>query len=400
MNAVIGVMLLYLLVQVASAELSADIAASFPAIAIFLLQGIVLYFLILNVVRTHEQLQRCLWAMLLAGVLLGTLSLVQRVTHAYRQDFAGFAAHQSFGLPRGAADDDTGPIEPSEDKQAEALYPSWRAVGSLGDANYYAQIMVVLVPIALLQLWAKPGWRLRFPALLALAAILCGVVLSYSRGAALALGALVAGLLALRYLRLRYVVPTLLAIVLVLAMTDPMFLRRLQTLDGQTNPHAVDRSILARKTYQAGAWHIFLDRPLLGVGFGQSPLYIPRYGRMYGSMLGPKHAAAHNMYLQILAETGLLGLAAFLLLLAAVVRPMFALRQYWAQRRPEYAHTLASLMLALLLFLVTSVFLHLSLTRYLCLLLALCGAATAIYTPAAAPPTPFGPSGRTARYES
>ena len=42
-------------------------------------------------------------------------------------------------------------------------------------------------------------------------------------------------------------------------------------------------------------------------------------------------------------------------------------------------------MLGVLLFLVTSIFLHLSFTRYLCLLLGLCGAATAIYTPIAEP---------------
>jgi O-antigen ligase len=265
--------------------------------------------------------------------------------------------------------------------------------------------MIVLVPIALLQLWANPGWRARLLALLALAAILCGVMLSYSRGATVGLCALLAALIAFRYLRLRYVVPVLLAVIMILAMTDPMFIRRVQTLGGESNPRAVDRSILGRRTYQAGAWHIFLDHPLLGVGFGQSPKYIPRYGRMYGYMLGPKDAAAHNMYLQILSETGLVGFAVFLLILWAVARPMFALRGYWAQNRPEYAHTLTSLMLGLLLFLVTSIFLHLSFTRYFCLLLGLCGAATAIYTPrseapATAQPRPFSPSRRTAWYEA
>jgi hypothetical protein len=403
MNAVIGLMLVYLVVQVASAELSADITASFPALAVFLLQGIVLYFLILNTVRTHAQLQRCLWAMLLAGVLLGTFSLIQRVTHAYRQDFAGFAASHLFDEPKGSSDD-TGPVEQSEDQKFEALYPSWRAIGSIGDPNYYAQIMVVLVPIALLQLWANSRWRVRLPALLALSAILCGVVLSYSRGATVALGALLAALLAFRYLRLRHFVPIILAVIMILAITDPMFIRRVQTLGGESNPRAVDRSILGRETLQIGAWHIFLDHPLLGVGFGQSPKYIPRYGRMYGQMLPPKDGAAHNMYLQILAETGLVGFAVFLLILRAVVKPMFALRRYWAQLRPEYAHTLTSLMLGVLLFLVTSIFLHLSFTRYFCLLLGLCGAATAIYTPCAEPPATaplpsFSPARRTSWYE-
>jgi len=164
MNAVIGLMLVYLVVQVASAEFSADITASFPALAVFSLQGIVLYFLILNTVRTHVQLQRCLWAMVLAGVLLGTLSLVQRVTHSYRADYGGFAASHTFDQPKDTSDPGD-PAAETEDKQFAALYPSWRAVGSIGDPNYYAQIMIVLVPIALLQLWANPGWRARLLAL-------------------------------------------------------------------------------------------------------------------------------------------------------------------------------------------------------------------------------------------
>ena len=164
----------------------------------------------------------------LAGVLLGTLSFIQRVTHSYRKDFGGFAASQMFDEPKGSARLE--PIEKSEDQRFEALYPSWRAIGSLGDPNYYAQMMVVLVPIALLQLWGKTGWRVRIPALLALASILCGVVLSYSRGAIVAICALVAALIGFRYLRLRHVVPIMLAMIMVVAIADPMFIRRVQTI--------------------------------------------------------------------------------------------------------------------------------------------------------------------------
>jgi putative inorganic carbon (hco3(-)) transporter len=403
-NGVLGLMLVYLVVQVASAELSADITASFPALAVYSLQGIVLYFLILNTVRTPVQLQRCLWAIVLAGVLLGTLSLVQRATHSYRNDFAGFAVSQEFDQ-RAETLDPTEIAREMQDQEFQALYPSWRAMGSLGDPNYYAQIMIVLVPIVLLQLWTITSWRARLPALLALAAILCGVMLSYSRGAIVGLCALLAALVAFRYLRLRYVVPVIVAAVIILAITDPMLIRRVQTMGGESrNPRVVDVSILERRTYSIGALHVFLDHPLLGVGFGQSPKYIPRYGRMYGYMLPPKNAAAHNMYLQILAETGLVGLTAFLLMLWAVVRPMFALRRYWAQSHPEYVHILTSLLLGLLAFLVTSIFLHLSFTRYFYLLLGLCGAATAIYThrvepPATAPLKSFTASRRTVWYE-
>jgi putative inorganic carbon (HCO3(-)) transporter len=403
-NGVLGLMLVYLVVQVASAEFSADITASFPALAVFFLQGIVLYFLILNTVRTPAQLQRCLWAMALAGVLLGTLSLVQRATHSYQKDFAGFAVSHEFDQFSETVDP-TELARELEDQEFQALYPNWRAMGSLGDPNYYAQIMLVLVPIVLLQLWTNTSWRMRLPALLALAVILCGVMLSYSRGAIIGLCALLAALVAFRYLRLRYVALVILAGVIVLAITDPMLIRRVQTLGGESrNPRVVDVSILERRTFFLGGLHIFLDHPLLGVGFGQSPKYVPRYGRMYGYMLPFKNAATHNMYLQILAETGLVGLAAFLLMLWAVVRPMFALRKYWAQSHPEYVHTLTSLMLGLLLFLVTSIFLHLSFARYLYLLLGLCGAATAIYTPRAeapapAPSKPFTASRRTVWYE-
>ena len=378
-NRALGFMLFYVLVQFASAEFSQNITESFKSLSVFSLQGIALYFLVLNVVRTPVLLRRCLWAMVLAGVLLGSLSLVQRVTRTYGHDYAGFAVSHLF-----TDTDPTAPpaVDDPEDQAFLALYPSWRALGSIGDPNYYAQIMIVLIPIAFMRFWVVPGWRERTAAGLALSAILAGVVLSYSRGGTIALCAVLAGLVAFRYLRVRHVLPAVVAVILILAITDPMFIRRVETLAGESgNPLGVDRSILLRKTYLIAGWHIFLDHPLLGVGFGQAPKFIPRYGRMYGYVQPPPDAGAHNMYLEMLAETGIVGFMAFLLVVWAAVKPMFALRKYWARSHPEYAHTLASLLLGLLAFLVAGIFLHLSFTRYLYLLLGLCGAAVAIYAP-------------------
>jgi O-antigen ligase len=338
--------------------------------------------------------------MVLAGVLMGALSLVQRVTHTYGKDYAGFAVSHPFAYPPDY--DDTSSSDEPEGQAFQALYPSWRALGSIGDANYYAQIMIVLIPIALLRFWASSSWRERTPALLASAAISAGVVLSYSRGGAIAVFVVVAGLIAFRYLRLRYVLPVIIAALLILAITEPMFIRRIQTLGGgeSGNPRAVDRSILLRRTIIIADYHIFLDHPLLGVGYGQAPKYIPWYGRMYGYAQPAHGAGAHSMYLEILAETGIAGFGVFMLVIWAAVKPMVVLRRYWARSRPEYAHTLASLMLGLLAFLAAATFLHLSLTRYLYLLLGLCGAASAIYAPQAESPAtvPLKPA-RTSRSE-
>ncbi len=78
---------------------------------------------------------------------------------------------------------------------------------------------------------------------------------------------------------------------------------------------------------------IFRDYPLLGVGTGRFAHVFPLYAR-------PSDAASnffqnepgwstHNLYAQLLAEQGLVGLASFLLMIAAVLVPIVR-----AQRRP------------------------------------------------------------------
>lgn len=57
----------------------------------FLLEGLGLYFLITNIIRTPEMLRRVLWTLVISGMLLGELSLHQQITGSFDAHSAGFS---------------------------------------------------------------------------------------------------------------------------------------------------------------------------------------------------------------------------------------------------------------------------------------------------------------------
>ena len=71
-------------------------------------------------------------------------------------------------------------------------------------------------------------------------------------------------------------------------------------------------AIVQRMAIWQSAWEMFLDNPLLGVGLGNFDHAYPAYS-LPGWLHLPGHA--HNYYLNLLAETGILGLSAYLALL-------------------------------------------------------------------------------------
>lgn len=77
-----------------------------------------------------------------------------------------------------------------------------------------------------------------------------------------------------------------------------------------------------RGTWWAAALRMWREAPLLGVGLGRFPRLLPAYGKGVTENLD-----AHNFFLQVLAEMGILGLAALLALLTAVFARLAALRR-------------------------------------------------------------------------
>jgi putative inorganic carbon (hco3(-)) transporter len=100
------------------------------------------------------------------------------------------------------------------------------------------------------------------------------------------------------------------------------FLRSI--LNPSHTEEAVGWDVVTRLILWATAWDYFIHSPVVGVGWGN---FTVLYGSDVPSFIPPGQLEVHNVYLQLLAETGLLGFIAFSSL---VIR---AWRQAWTQWR-------------------------------------------------------------------
>jgi hypothetical protein len=370
-------MLAYFAVMLASAIFSKDPAQSVERVTGFFLEGIVLYFLIFNTVRTPAVLRKATWTIIAAGVLMGSLSLYQSATGAYNDSFGGMAQISNGTVNAEEAGD-----------EADGRH---RLCGPLGEQNRYAQVMVVLLPLAVALACTARSKKMRLMAGLACVPILSAVLLTYSRGAFVSI--VIAIALAAYWHRAR-IVPFLIAISalgLLVTAIMPEYVYRITSISSVSALAAgeekeADSSMRGRATENLAALKIFLDRPLLGAGPGQAKTYITAYGNESGfkKLDGPRRA--HSMYLEELADTGLIGFVSFIAIALVTAQQLARVRRYWAQRRADYDFIATGFLLALVAYLASATFLHLSYQRYYWLLLAMAGAASEILRPPAGEP--------------
>jgi putative inorganic carbon (hco3(-)) transporter len=365
----------YLVVQVIGAAASSEPFRALEAVQDFLTGGFLLYVAFVNVIRSEPVLRRVVWTLLIVGAVLGMLSLHQSVTENFEQNYGGFAQIKDESLERRAIRMD------DED-------PDPRLAGPIGEKNYYAQIMFVLVPLGLLSLAAGPRRSRRVLIFGATVFILIGGALTVSRGGAVGLALAFLILVILRILPLRYLI-VLVVGVAVLLSASPRYMERLSTLGsvgdltgGSTDD--VDSATLGRLGANMAAMRVFADHPLVGVGPGMFNTYYREEAIEAGILVAEGPRAAHNFYLQILAETGMLGAIAIFGAVGATLRDLMQARRRLRAARPDLAALLGGLVAAIVTYLTTGIFLSLAYERYFWFLLALgaAGAVIAMQVPA------------------
>jgi len=362
-------MVVLLGIYLVSALFSADTKRSWDSVTVFLTEGFVLFFLLINVIRTPEMLRSVTWVLLAAGAFVSVFAVHQNLTGNYDSNYFGFA--QADATIRTGVTTLTGDV----------LQP--RMAGSIGETNRFAQTMLMLVPLGIFRMVAERSTALRVSAGVMTLLITLGVILSFSRGAAVGLAVLVIALLAMRMIRARYVLVVVIALALILA-AFPQYTNRLTSLAGvggleSTGSSAVDNSLLSRITETAAAALVMVDHPVIGVGPAMFPTYYEAYANTVGILVrNDAEREAHNLYLGVGAELGVPGLIVFLLVGLSTVRMLLKARRASIIRRPDLERLTTPFLLALLTYYVTGMFLHLSFGRFYWLMLAVATAAAVV----------------------
>lgn len=286
------------------------------------------------------------------GAVLASLSVVQEFALGNAWDFAGFSAVGS-GPDLGGA--------------------TARHSGPLDDPNVWGRNLVLLLPLGLL-LWRTAGAALpRAVAAVGVLGLLAGIYLSGSRGALLATAVALTIWFPFGLARPRRALLVLLVGAAVASML-PGLSSRLATLAdaGSATSEGGDPSIAGRVTVLEHAVAMATDHPVLGVGAGNFLLADQEYRLRETTWAGPLQA--HNLYLEIVAETGALGGVAWLLLLGAAGG--VALRSFLVRRRPADESTAYDRQVALAVvaglagWMSASVFLHMNEFRLLLVVIA------------------------------
>jgi hypothetical protein len=386
-NRTLIVMAVYLSVIFLSAVASGNVLGSLDRVLSYILEGLVLYILVINTVRTPSLLRNAMWALILAGMLMGSISLYQELTGSYANDFGGLAVVKDSGVM------DTGRVDLTGNDVKRL-----RLSGPLGSKNRYAQVMVVLLPIALMRIWGERSKFLRVVAAVACIPIVGGALLTFSRGAGISIILALIAMLVLRVFRLRHLFVVGLVGMLFVATVIPDYIYRLSTTTdvaelASGNVQDASGSVRGRATVNLAALNIFLDHPLLGVGPGQTSSYMIEYGNEIGFRRLETDRRAHNMYLEELADTGIIGFAVFMSILGLTLLELMRVRRAWQHSRPDIAYLMVGLIVAIIAYMSTAVFLHLSYVRYYWVILALAGAATQIYGEGIVPKLSLAPQG-------
>jgi O-antigen ligase len=176
--------------------------------------------------------------------------------------------------------------------------------GTFSDPNELALCFVISLPLLY---FLGQAWGGKWKVFYGVCVLICaaGTLVTYSRGGAIGLCGVIAAIILLdKQKRRRNLVLALGAGVLVLS-TSLGIKERIETV--YVHERDPVGSIQARLSILKTGFGIFLEHPLLGTGVG---CFAIKEGESHGGL--GQWSTAHNSFVQVAAETGFIGLIAFL----------------------------------------------------------------------------------------
>jgi O-antigen ligase len=300
------------------------------------------------------------------AAFLMVATLVTRPEHA-RWIVIAFVAGTALSILAGVAGGGLGSGAAAD----SAVSDAGRLQGASQDPNFLAAAIVpaIILAAGLAARRGRPLVRLGLGAVTALLAV--GLAATESRGGFLAAIVVLLGALLIWRGQRRTIAAFLVVLVAAAGLwfaASPGSWTRVSTVsDGGSG----------RADIWTVAWRVVEAHPITGVGLGQFPVVSPDYLRQPGAidrvdLLINKRIVVHNAYLQLWAETGIIGLALFLSLAwASLASAWRAARRFEAEGNEEMTALSRAVLLAIVGALCASIFLSNIDDRRLWVLLAL-----------------------------
>jgi putative inorganic carbon (hco3(-)) transporter len=267
------------------------------AVFLRLVSYLCFYFSMIAWLRTERQIRIVIGLLMLSTIIVSLFGFVQAAIGGYTDLYFW--------------------LYPDQAENSALILWSGRITSFLNHFNTLAAYLNLVLPLAVASAVIRIGRSLRLLAICCLVTATIAVILTQSRGGLVAFGGtalVVLFLLGRNSKNIKTVLVTVLLTVVVALPFASAYSNRFATLED-------DQSGVMRLVFWDAAWGMFRSSPLIGVGYGN---FVKLFD---GDSLGlePGRFDVHNLYLETLAETGVLGFVLFVLLLIG------ALRAAWKQ---------------------------------------------------------------------
>lgn len=267
-----------------------------------LLLSILLYVYMASQIRTRAELLLIISLLMVSIIIQGSIALGQYRTHSnLGLDF--------FGATKVL-------------KDYASLMALSRAGGTLGHPNSLAQFFDLTIPLAFSLLFVPMPFTRRFLLLVVVGLGLLGLTVTLSRGGMLSVGVALLVVLTIHLCRWFGKVQGVIYVLLLVGLGGSIIL-------GTPNPirqrflHHDYGTALGRVPHMQVALNVIRSNPLFGVGLNNYCEEAPRYDNTPQQIMALWKSPAHNLYLFITSEIGLVGMAWILIFLISVLRSLW-----------------------------------------------------------------------------
>ena len=268
-------------------------------------ENALLAFVVVFFITDKYSLRVSIWTILLAGAFMASISVFQYLTSTYGNFYWGYG---------GWIEATTGGSN------------SHRLAGPYGNPNAYAQVLVVIVPLALDRLWHEKKISHRILAGYVIAVCTLAIFFTYSRNGFVTLILTLGFLVFMRRPRIGPLVITGMLGILLLQFLPVSYTERITTLfqfSSGSSSQVADQSFRGRISENLAAWMMFKDHPLLGVGLDNFQMNYQSYSRQIGIDSRRDQRSPASFYLELLSEQGLVGTTIFLIFLVFIFRELW-----------------------------------------------------------------------------